>query len=115
MVVSLGQDNLGPTTGRLSLPPFTDTFTSMSAITAPSTALRPGPLSSSCCSSILPSFVVLLPPPALDKAFVVGPGHAPVPSKLVTKITGGHFVDMADLLPVNLQAVESEPQTFLDG
>ena len=46
---------------------------------------------------------------------MVGPGHAPVPYKLVTKITGGHFVDLADLLSAHLHAADQEPQTFLDG
>lgn len=46
---------------------------------------------------------------------MVDPGHAPIPSKLVSKVTGGHFDDLADLLSLNLRAVESEPQTFLDG
>ena len=37
-------------------------------------------------------------PPSVDKAFVVGPGHAPIPAKLVPKITSGQFVDLVDLL-----------------
>ena len=54
-------------------------------------------------------------PPSADKAFVVGPGHAPIPAKLVSKITSGQFVDLADLLSANLRTAEQEPQTFLDG
>lgn len=46
---------------------------------------------------------------------MVGPGHAPVPYKLVAKITAGYFVDLADLLSANLRAADMEPQTFLDG
>ena len=53
--------------------------------------------------------------PNLNKAFVVGPGYAPVPYKLVSKITAGHFVDLADLLPDNIRAQEIEPQAFLEG
>lgn len=53
--------------------------------------------------------------PCFDKAFVIGPGHAPIPAKVVTKITTRQFVELADLLSANLQAVEKEPQTFLDG
>ena len=49
------------------------------------------------------------------KAFVVGPGHAPIPAKLVKKITSGEFVELADLLSTNLRAVDLEPQSFLDG
>lgn len=46
---------------------------------------------------------------------MVAPEHAPIPSKMVMKITGGHFVDLANLLSVNLHTMESEPQPFLDG
>ena len=46
---------------------------------------------------------------------MVGPGHAPVPGRLVSKITGGDFNNLVNLLSVNLCAVESELQTFLDG
>ena len=53
--------------------------------------------------------------PNLNKALVVGPGYAPVPYKLVSKITAGLFVDLADLLPDNIRAQEIEPQAFLEG
>lgn len=53
--------------------------------------------------------------PALAKAFVVGPGYAPVPNKLVTKITAGMFIELADLLAENIKAQEIEPQAFLEG
>ena len=53
--------------------------------------------------------------PNLNKAFVVGPGYASVPYKLVCKITAGLFVDLADLLPENIRAEEIEPQAFLGG
>ena len=42
----------------------------------------------------------------LNKAFVMGPGYAPVPYKLVFKITAELFVDLADLLPDNIRAQE---------
>ena len=54
-------------------------------------------------------------PPSFEKAYVVGPGHAPIPAKLVSKITSGQFVDLADVLLANLRAVDQEPHTFLDG
>ena len=41
---------------------------------------------------------------AVGKDFVIGPGYFPIPHKLVTKITTGLFVDLADLLPDNLKA-----------
>ena len=46
---------------------------------------------------------------------MVGPGYAPIPYKLVSKITAGLFVDLADLLPDNIRAQEIEPQAFLEG
>ncbi|KAL9976853.1 hypothetical protein ACROYT_G014190 [Oculina patagonica] len=52
--------------------------------------------------------------PKADKAFIVGPGHVPIPAKLVAKITEGQFVELTDLLLVNLRAVELEPQAFLE-
>ena len=53
--------------------------------------------------------------PSVGKAFVVGPGYAPIPAKLVTKITSGVFVELADLLAENLRAQESKPHIYLDG
>ena len=50
-----------------------------------------------------------------EQSVVVGPGYAPVPYKLVSKITAGLFVDLADLLPDNIRAQEIEPQAFLEG
>ena len=50
-----------------------------------------------------------------DKAFIVGPGHAPIPLKLLSKIIGSQFVDLADLLSANLRSVEHKPQIFLEG
>lgn len=40
--------------------------------------------------------------PTQNKAFVVGPVYALVAYRLVAKITGGQFIDMADLLPDNI-------------
>ena len=53
--------------------------------------------------------------PNVNKAFVVGPGYVLVPYKLVSKVTAGLFVDLADLLPDNIRAQEIEPQAFLEG
>ena len=51
--------------------------------------------------------------PSLNKAFVVGPGYAPVLYKLVSKSLARLFVDLADLLPDNVRAQEVEP-AFLE-
>lgn len=51
----------------------------------------------------------------LHKPFVVGPGSSPIPEKLVTKIKAGQFIDLADQVPENVKAQDSEPQTYLDG
>ena len=52
---------------------------------------------------------------SLHKPFVIGPGYSPIPAKLVTKLRAGQFVDLADLLPENVKAQDSEPQSYLDG
>ena len=46
---------------------------------------------------------------------LVCPGYALVLCKLVSKITAGLFVDLANLLPDNIQAQEIKPQAFLEG
>ena len=75
----------------------------------PSTFVSPGVTSS--LQSLESSFAL----PKSEKACTVSPGHAPVPSKLVSKIVGGQFVEMADLFSINLRAPEQELQMFLDG
>ena len=52
--------------------------------------------------------------PSLNKAFVVGPGCAPVRYKLVSTITARLYVHLADLLPDNIRAQEIEPQAILE-
>ena len=52
---------------------------------------------------------------SLHIPFVVGTGYSPIPEKLVTKITTGQFIDLADLLVDNLKVQETGPQTYLDG
>ena len=52
--------------------------------------------------------------PSLNKAFVVGPGCAPVRYKLVSTITARLCVHLADLLPDNIRAQEIEPQAILE-
>ena len=73
------------------------------------------PVMTTHVSRLASAIVSSVSPSSFDKAFVVGPGHPPIPAKLVTKITSGQFVGLADLLSSNLRTVEHEPQTFLDG
>ena len=87
------------------------TFSSSARLVAltPSTFVPPGVTSS--LLSLESSFAS----PMSEKAFIVGLGHAPIPSKQVSKMVGGQFVELADLLSANLRAVEQEPQTILHG
>lgn len=114
-----GVSGLVSTAGRLQVPSFIPTFSPLPATLSPTSV-------SLVASSMSPLFATgrslpqadgtsdLLLPKA-EKAFVVGPGHAPVPYKLVAKILSGQFVDLADLLSANLRSPEQEPQTYLDG
>lgn len=91
----------------------------VSAITSLSLARLMAPISFPSTASTITSCYSNLPattaPSKLDKAFVVGPGHAPIYAKLVAKTTGGHFIELADMLSANPQAMEQEPQAFLNG
>ena len=111
--------SMAAASGTWTLPAFVSTFPSVSATTGSNSA-RPvlsfaSPLRATHVASSSSSLGSLLFQPSVDKAFVVGPGHAPIPAKLVAKITSGQFVDLADLLSANLRTAEHEPQTFLDG
>ena len=55
------------------------------------------------------------PASLLDRPFVVGPGFSPVPAKIVPQIVAGKYVDLSELLAVNLLQKESEPQLLFDG
>ena len=57
----------------------------------------------------------MLPSPLLDQPFIVGPGFLPVPAKLVAQIVAGKYIDLSDLLAVNLVQREPEPQLLFDG
>ena len=77
-------------------------FTPVSTITTLSLACLMAPTRSTFVSpnvtSSLPSLESSFASPNSEKAFIVGPGHAPIPSKLVSKIVGGQFVKLANLL-----------------
>ena len=49
-------------------------------------------------SSMWPSTCTLSDMLSVEKAFEAGPGYAQIPSKLVSKITSGVFVELTDLL-----------------
>ena len=57
----------------------------------------------------------MLASPLLDQPFIVGPGFSPVPAKLVAQIVAGKYIDLSDLLAVNLVQREPEPQLLFDG
>lgn len=37
-----------------------------------------------------------------EKAFILGPGRAPIPAKLVTQITSHKFIDLSEIIPENM-------------
>lgn len=57
--------------------------------------------------------VLALPVP--DQPFIVGPGFLLVPAKLVAWIITSKYVNLSELLAVNLLQKELEPQLLLDG
>ena len=65
--------------------------------------------------SLVPSTSSPTVAPSVGKAFVVGPGYAPIPGKLVAKITSDAFIELEDLLAENIRAQEAEPHSYLDG
>ena len=50
----------------------------------------------------------------LQQSFVVGRGFSPIPAKIVSQIVAGKYVDLGDLLSVNIVQTEPESQAFLD-
>ena len=53
--------------------------------------------------------------PVLNQPFVIGPGFPPIPAKIVAQILAGEFVDLSDLLTVNIVQAEPESHVLLDG
>ena len=60
-------------------------------------------------ASSLPAPNIALGP---EKAFSLGPGRAPIPPKLVTKILSSKFVGLSELLPENLDDPLSDTTSF---
>ena len=104
--------------GTLVVPSFISTYSSfggpsvVSSLPATSSANLPVVAGGSCGGATGTESSTF---PNLNEAFVVGPGYAPILYKLVSKITGGLFDDLADLLPDNIQAQEIEPLTVFGG
>ena len=109
--------SLSSVAGTLRLPPFVSTFPAISSTPGSCSARLARSIAAPIMASHVTSFSSHGESLAAsgDKAFVVGLGHAPIPAKLVKKITSGEFVELADLLSTNLRAVDLEPQSFLDG
>ena len=116
--VGVGSGSSAPSSGTFTLAAFVPTFyTCVSHLRLELGPPRPITLTSSPPSSLgsLPCSESSSLWQKTDKAFIVGPGHAPIPGKLVAKIREGQFVELAHLLSINLREVEQEPQTFLEG
>ena len=112
---SLGQ---ATTSGNFIVPLFVSTFSTLStpAYDFSSLPLPSGLGSPTVRGGVVSAFPAISVSSAVfGKDFVIGPGYSPIPHKLVTKITTGLFVELADLLPDNPKANESEMQTFLEG
>ena len=95
-----------------TVPPFVATFaTPCSTILSTSItagAFVPVPLSDNTLVANLPSG------PLLQQPFVVDPGFSPIPVKRVSQIVAGKYVDLGDLLSVNILQTDPESQAFLD-
>ena len=112
---SLGQ---ATTSGNFIVPLFVSTFSTLStpAYGFSSLPLPSGSGSPTVGGGVVSAFpAISVSSAAVRKDFVIGPGYSPIPHKLVTKITTGLFVKLADLLPDNPKANESGTQTFLEG
>ena len=52
--------------------------------------------------------------PLLQQPFGVSLGFSPIPAKTVSQILAGKYVDLGDLLSVNILQTEPESQVLLD-
>ena len=79
----------------MTVPPFLSTYSSFGIPMVPRASQPPVPASSAPSlfdsSSVLSTSNPTLAP-SVGKAFVIVPGYAPIPGKVVAKITSGAFV-----------------------
>ena len=104
--------------GSVTVPSFLSTYSSVGilVVSRASQPLVPALSAPSLFDhSLVPSTSSPTLAPSVGKAFVVGPGYAPIPGKLVAKITSGAFIELADLLAENIRVQEAEPRSYLDG
>ena len=59
--------------------------------------------------------LVAIQVPTLHQLFVVGLGFSPIPTKLVSQMLTGKFVEFNELLSTNIVLTEPEPQLLFDG
>ena len=99
----------------IAVPSFVTTFRAPNMLLATSFSDVASSMAALPCS--VGSSLALAPslPSHLDQPFVVGPGFSPIPAKLVAQIVAGKFIELSELLSVNLQQSEPEPQLLLDG
>ena len=99
--------------GSVTVPSFLSTYSSIGIPMVRCASQPPVPASSAPSlfdCSLVPSTSSPTLAPSVGKAFVGGPGFAPIPGKLVAKITRGAFVEIAE----NIPAQEAEPHTYLN-
>jgi len=94
------------------VPSFVSTFANPSMSVFSSTSAYDLPTDATRVVADRPAVLAL---PVVDQPFVVGPGFSPVPAKLVAQIVAGKYVDLSELLAVNLVQKDPEPQLLLDG
>lgn len=96
-------------TSFVMVPSFVPTFTAPALPAISFTANKASSLGRSshdAMASVPPTSASVM----ADQPFVVGPSISPVTVKLVFQIVTVKYVDLCDLLPVNLQAKEPGPQ-----